>query len=318
MKPGNTNTTKPKGSSKLSDVKYVIKHPLVYSGAFVLIITIALLWLRIIPYTVAGPILGTAITLFTTGLYSAMNYLSSTTTLSHELDVECWSDDCRSGRISALVKNEGKVVVRDAKGVASIAVVRGSNRAQNLRGLLVRDACEDRGMLVNEVNPHVIGEALAWALSEKPVYKLLGRSIHNISKYINITMNELKGVWIPVPTTHEHITSISPGQRSRLLIFDYEYRSSNSYVIKVYSEYGGPGPDDLAKRPYRACLLLDDSTKYEFGITVHGEGLREPLGFKMFVVKDKLDALVRSVEVARSGGEDVIMDVLKEFEEDSE
>jgi hypothetical protein len=304
MKSGNTNTTKPKGSSKLSDVKYVIKHPLVYSGAFVLIITIALLWLRIIPYTVAGPILGTAITLFTTGLYSAMNYLSSTTTLSHELDVECWSDDCRSGRISALVKNEGKVVVRDAKGVVSIAVVRGSNRAQNLRGLLVRDACGDRGMLVNEVNPHVIGEALAWALSEKPVYKLLGRSIHNI--------------WIPVPTTHEHITSISPGQRSRLLIFDYEYRSSNSYVIKVYSEYGGPGPDDPAKRPYRSCLLLDDSTKYEFGITVHGEGLREPLRFKMFVVKDKLDALVRSVEVARSGGEDVIMDVLKKFEEDSD
>jgi hypothetical protein len=39
-------------------------------------------------------------------------------------------------------------------------------------------------------------------------------------------------------------------------------------------------------RSYRACLLLDDSTKYEFGITVHGEGLKEPLGFKMFVVKD--------------------------------
>jgi predicted xylose isomerase-like sugar epimerase len=72
------------------------------------------------------------------------------------------------------------------------------------------------------------------------------------------------------------------------------------------------------KRTYRACLLLDDSTKYEFEITVHGEGLREPLGFKMSVVKDKLNALVRSDEIARLGGEDVVMDVLKEFKEDGD
>jgi hypothetical protein len=86
----------------------------------------------------------------------------------------------------------------------------------------------------------------------------------------------------------------------------------------VYSEYGGLGPADTVKRPYRACLLLDDSIKYEFEITVHGEGLRETLGFKMSVVKDKLSALVRSVEVARLGGEDVVMDVLKEFEKDGD
>jgi hypothetical protein len=89
-------------------------------------------------------------------------------------------------------------------------------------------------------------------------------------------------------------------------------------VIKVYSEYGGLGPNDPVKRPYRACLLLDDSTKYEFEITVHGEGLREPFVFKMSVVKDKLNALVRSVEVARLGGANVVMDVLKEFEEDGD
>jgi hypothetical protein len=301
MKPSNTNTTKPKGSSKLSDVKYVIKHPLVYSGAFVLIITIVPLWLRIIPYTVAGPILGTAITLIATGLHSAMNYLSTTTTLSHELDVECWSYDCRSGRISALVKNEGKVVVRDAKGVASIAVVRGSNREQSLKGLLIRNACEDRGMLVNEVNPHVIGEALAWGLPETTYWSTFK------------TDNQ------PVNANYTHITSISPGQRSRLLIFDYGYDWwGGTCVIKVYSEYGGLGPADPVKRPYRACLLLDDSTKYEFEITVHGEGLREPLGFKMFVVKDKLNALVKSIEIARLGGEGVVVDVLKEFEEDGD
>jgi len=300
MKPGNTNTTKPKGSSKLSDVKYVIKHPLVYSGAFVLIITIVLLLLRIIPYTVAGPILGTGLSILTTGLYSATNYLSSTTTLSHELDDECWGDDCRSGRISALVENRGRVVVRDAKGIASIAVVRGSNREQSLKGLLVRDACGDRDMLVNETNPHVIGEALAWGLPETTYWSTFK------------TDNQ------PVNANYAHITSISPGQRSRLLIFDYEYRWSDTYVIKVYSEYGGLGPDDPVKRTYRACLLLDDSTKYEFEITIHGEGLREPLGFKMSVVKDKLDALVRSDEIARLGGEDVVMDVLKEFKEDGD
>ena len=123
----------------------------------------------------------------------------------------------------------------------------------------------------------------------------------------------------PVNANYAHITSISPGQRSRLLIFNYGYDWwGGTYVIKVYSEYGGPGPDDLAKRPYRACLLLDDSTKYEFEITVHGEGLREPFLFKMYVVKDKLDALVRSVEVARLGGEDVVMDALKEFDDNDE
>ncbi|KUO90586.1 MAG: hypothetical protein AT710_08720 [Thermocladium sp. ECH_B] len=299
MKPGNINTAKPKGSSKLSDVKYVIKHPLVYSGAFVLV-TIVPLWLRIIPYTVAGPILGTGLSILTTGLYSATNYLSSTTTLSHELDVECWGDDCRSGRISALVENRGRVVVRDAKGIASIAVVRGSNREQSLKGLLVKDACKDRSMLVNEANPHVIGEALAWGLPETMYWSTFK------------TDNQV------VNANYAHITSISPGQRSRLLIFDYEYRWSDTYVIKVYSEYGGLGPDDPVKRTYRACLLLDDSTKYEFEITIHGEGLREPLGFKMSVVKDKLDALVRSDEIARLGGEDVVMDVLKEFKEDGD
>ena len=339
MKPGNTNTTKPKGSSKLSNVKYVIKHPLVYSGAFVLIITIVPLLLRTIPYTVAGPILGTAITLIATGLHSAMNYLSSTTTLSHELDVECWSDDCRSGRISALVRNEGRVVVRDAKGVVSI------NRGQSLAGLLIENIC---GMLVNPVNPHVNGEALAWALPEKPVYMPAGlvlRGGNVLKKYVETGMDlvsalisislenndekkrkiidkvaeNLRGLTLPLFTTYNHVTSISPGQRNRLLIFDYEYNWwSNSYVIKVHSEYGGSGPGDITPRLYRACLLLDNSAKYELGITVHGEGLREPFLFKMSVVKDKLDALAKSFKIKDISNVDVVMDVLSEFEKDGD
>ncbi len=273
-------------------------------GAITIIVIPLLLFKRVVPqnyYTILGPVLGSALTLLTIGVSDLAKYYSSTTTLSHELDVECWSDDCRSGRISALVRNEGKVVVKDAKGVMSIAVVKGSNREQSLRGLLVRHACEDRKILVSEANPRVIGEALAWGLPETTYWSTFK------------TDNQV------VNANYAHITSISPGQRSRLLIFDYGYDWwGDTYVIKVYSEYGGLGPADPVKRPYRACLLLDDSTKYEFEITVHGEGLREPLGFKMFVVKDKLNALVKSIEIARLGGEGVVVDVLKEFEEDGD
>ena len=323
----------------LDVLKIVFKNALVDIGLSVLIFTGVLLGLRLIPYNLAGPIFGATITLFATGLYSVTNYLSTTTTLSHELDVECGSDDCRSGRISALVRNEGKVVVRDAKGVVSI------NRGQSLTGLLIENIC---GMLVNPVNPHVNGEALAWALPEKPVYMPAGRVLRGgnvLKKYVETGMNlvsalisislenndekkrgiidqvaeNLRGLTLPLFTTYNHVTSISPGQRNRLLIFDYEYNWwSNSYVIKVHSEYGGPGPGDITPRLYRACLLLDDSTKYEFGITVHGEGLRESLGFKMLVVKDKLNALARSVEIARLSSVNVVMDVLKEFEEDGD
>jgi hypothetical protein len=322
-------------------LKVVFKNALVDVGLFTLLITGVLLDLRIIPYNLAGPVFGAAITLFATGLYSVTNYLSTTTTLSHELDVECWSDDCRSGRISALVRNEGRVVVRDAKGVVSI------NQGQPLAGLLIENTCR---MLVNPVNPHVHvnGEALAWASPEKPVYMPAGRVLRGgnvLKKYVETGMDlvsalisislenndekkreiidkvaeNLRGLTLPLFTTYNHVTSISPGQRSRLLIFDYEYNWwSNSYLIKVHSEYGGPGLDDITPRPYRACLLLNDSTKYEFEITVHGEGLREPFLFKMSVVKDKLDALVKSIEVARLGGEDMVMDVLGEFDNNDE
>ena len=291
-------------------------------------------------YTILGPVLGSAVTLLAIGLSDIAKYYSSTTTLSHELDVECGSYDCRRGRISAIIKNEGRVVVRDAKGVVSI------NRGQSLAGLLIENIC---GMLVNPVNPHVNGEALAWALPEKPVYMPAGLVLRGgdvLKKYVEAGMNlvsaltsisisdekkreimeiidkvaeNLRGLTLPLFTTYNHVTSISPGQRSRLLIFDYEYNWwSNSYLIKVHSEYGGPGLDDITPRPYRACLLLNDSTKYEFEITVHGEGLREPFLFKMYVVKDKLDALVKSIEVARLGGEDMVMDVLGEFDNNDE
>jgi len=290
-------------------------------------------------YTILGPVLGSAVTLLAIGLSDIAKYYSSTTTLSHELDVECGSYDCRRGRISAIIKNEGRVVVRDAKGVVSI------NRGQSLAGLLIENIC---GMLVNPVNPHVNGEALAWALPEKPVYMPAGlvlRGGNVLKKYVETGMNlisalipislenndekkreiidqiaeNLRGLTLPLFTTYNHVTSISPGQRNRLLIFDYEYNWwSNSYVIKVHSEYGGSGPGDITPRLYRACLLLNDSINYEFEITVNGEGLREPFLFKMSVVKDKLDALAKSFKIKDISNVDVVMDVLKEFEEDGD
>ena len=347
MKPNNTNTVKANGSGKLSDVKYVIKHPLVYSGAFVLIITITLLWFKIIPYTVAGPILGTAITLFATGLYSAMNYLSSTTTLSHVLDVECWSGDCRSGRISALIKNEGGVTVRDAKGVVSI------NGGRNLKGLLAhRRYCKFGVMYVNEHYPHVNGDALPWALPDKPALRLLGSgtmrsgvvkaiggnveaALNIINNIINkmltdktlkleidsksvrrIVENGIKGnrSIIPIVAPQEHLTSISPGQRNRLLIFNYDYNrreAGDEYVVRVLSENG-----DSRLSLDRICLRLNDEIKYIFEVTIHGEGLRKPYSFKMFIIKDKLNALVKSVEIAGLSNVDVTMNVLSEFEDD--
>ena len=311
-------------------------------GAIAIIIIPLLLFKRVVPqnyYTILGPVLGSAVTLLAIGLSDIAKYYSSTTTLSHELDVECGSYDCRRGRISAIIKNEGRVVVRDAKGVVSI------NRGQSLAGLLIENVC---GMLVNPVNPHVNGEALAWALPEKPVYMPAGlvlRGGNVLKKYVEAGMDlvsalisislenndekkreiidkvaeNIRGLTLPLFTTYNHVTSISPGQRNRLLIFDYEYNWwSNSYLIKVHSEYGGPGPGDITPRPYRACLLLDDSTKYEFEITVNGEGLREPFLFKMSVVKDKLDALAKSFKIKDISNVDVVMDVLSEFEEDGD
>jgi len=104
----------------LDILKVVFKNALVDIGLSVLLFTGVLLGLRLIPYNLAGPVFGAAITLFATGLYSVTNYLSTTTTLSHELDVECRSDDCSKGRIIIRIKNTGKNVAEDAYALVSI------------------------------------------------------------------------------------------------------------------------------------------------------------------------------------------------------
>jgi|GEM_PF-1731956 len=104
----------------LDVLKVVFKNALVGIGLFTLLITGVLLNLRHVPYNLAGPIFGAAISLFATGLYSVTNYLSTTTTLSHKLDIECRSDDCSKGQIIIRVKNTGKNVAEDAYALVSI------------------------------------------------------------------------------------------------------------------------------------------------------------------------------------------------------
>jgi hypothetical protein len=102
MKPNNTNTTKPKESSRLSNVKYVFRHPLVYGGAFALMFTIisiivTFLLFKSIPYVMVGlvgPLLAVEFSLIITGLYNA---ISTTTTLDYELDAVCLSGNCSKG-----------------------------------------------------------------------------------------------------------------------------------------------------------------------------------------------------------------------------
>jgi len=260
MKPGNTNTTKPKESSKLSDVKYVIKHPLVYSGAFVLIITTALLCLRIIPYTVAGPILGTAITLIATGLNNVTNYLLSTTTLSHELDVECRSDDCSKGQVIIRVKNTGKNIAKNVYALISIKARKearkGNTPPEEYLGkfLVDKDLCGN--LVTTNEDPRIEGEYLLWLSSPEGVTKV----------------------------------SIDPGHSRELLVFEYE-RVPDGYVIKILSK---KVPSEKGVDKPRVCLWLDFDTKYVFHIKVYGESVRLPLETELYITRDKLDAIVSS------------------------
>jgi hypothetical protein len=104
----------------LDVLKIVFKNALVDVGLSVLLLTGVLLGLRLIPYNLAGPIFGTAITLFATGLYHVTNYLLSTTILDYELDVVPLSNDYSKGWVIIHVKNTGKNVAEDAYTLVSI------------------------------------------------------------------------------------------------------------------------------------------------------------------------------------------------------
>jgi hypothetical protein len=197
---------KSKKSSRLSDVKYVLKHPLVSGGiiALILTITIFLLFKHISSkvMSLVSSLLAES-SLIITGLYNAV---STTTTLNHELDIECRSDDCSKGRVIIRVKNTGRNI---AKGVYALVSIRarkiGSPKEERYLGkfLVDKDLCGN--LITTNEDPHIEGEYLPWLPPHEGVTKV----------------------------------SIDPGHSRELLVFEYE-RVPDGYVIRVPSE-GGVG-----------------------------------------------------------------------------
>jgi len=235
------------------------------------------------PEVASGILIGTGITLLATGLNELSRFYSSTTELEAKLDLEVF--ESRVGdrvykvyRVSALIHNPGNVTIRDAKAVMELR----NPDSRMLRDILVKDcggcpfgsSCSGKPYLVNKVNPVIRGEALPWALPEKPIPRPAGQ------RY----------------TDYVHITSISPHQSARLLLFEFAPLDGGKYQIRFFSEYGAPGPADPSPRYYRACLYLGEKTELEAEVTVFGEGARRPLRFSLRVRKELLDEVLKHIE----------------------
>lgn len=278
----------------------------IYGVAFILL----LVW--VLGFTAAlGPIAGALISAIAVMSYDTATHYFSTSELElslgvggHDpgLDVEVFEFEgpppCGAlnakvlYRISAMIFNRGDSIVKDAKASLTIKVRDGRGETYYLRDVLIsKNLCSkgylvNANYLVNEYNPHVIGEELSWALPEKAIPAMSACSQH-----------------------YRHITSISPGQRSRLLIFDFvnvanmkgasegEVGKLNNakYIITPYSEYGDPGPR-------RACLRLSDNYELIFEVTVHGEGSRRPLCFALCITAKKLRKVEGALNKLRQGG----------------
>jgi len=228
----------------------------------------------IIYIPIAGPIIGAGTTLFALGISELLKFCRSTTELDYTLDLEIFDNTLdleiieldifnNLYRISALIHNSGNATVKDAKAVLTV-----ESKPEELRNMLV--GCENAlPYLVNQHNPRIEGEALPWALPENP---------------------------IPLPTTenyYAHITSISPHQRARLLLFDF-VKDGDGYLVRFFSEYGAPKPADPAPKHYRACLNIDKDREIRAKVYVSGEGLRKPLEFCLKISKDVLDSIVNN------------------------
>ena len=331
-----------------------------------LLIAIAIGTIIIVPlwafkyFQVVGPIIGALISIIAVLGNEAARYCSSTSNLRLSLGLESERDDSVKDpgldveafdfqpqpnyriwayRVSAMVINDGKAIIRDVKASLTIKVreCNQGDKPHNCQETYylgkVLDLTHCGGFLVNRYNPHVIGETLAWALPEKIIprpnisYQTMGkRKIENLIKNLDSLDNLLNDVSVgfsdkvmlsivrvlldtfkdglPIPwliTDYQHITSISPGQRNRLLIFSYVRLSDNEYLMMPFSEYGAPGP-------YRACLRLDRDHEFILDVTVHGEGARSPLKFSLCVDFNKLAELeetVSNLESAVKQGRDV-------------
>jgi len=242
----------------LDVLKVVFKNALVDIGLFTLLITGVLLGFRIIPYNLAGPIFGAAISLFATGLYNVTNYLSTTTTLNHEFNVGCLNDDCSVGQVIIRVWNVGDNIAENVYALISVRArrrdyyssedYRWRSEKKYLKGFLInKDLCEKA--IIRGGNPNIDDETLPWLFSGNIVRR-------NIS--------------------------IEPGHSGRLVIFEYR-RVPDGYVIKIPSEFGTDKP--------RVCLGLDFYTMYVFHIVISGKNVRKPLEITLNITRSRLDIL---------------------------
>jgi len=262
---------------------------------FAILYYLCLKLLIAVPEEVVGLLIGIAITLLATGLNEVSKFYGSTTKLEKPvLDLEVFSNEVY--RVSALLRNPGNVIVKDAKAVIELE----SLNSKTLSDILVKDCskcsakCSTGTYLVNKVNPRIKGEPLPWAIPEKPVE----RPVLTGLRHAPITR-----------TDYVHITSISPHQTAKLLLFEFAPLNSGRYLIRFFSEYGAPGPADRSPRYYRACLYLDSETVLKIKVTVAGEGLRTPLQFHLTIQKILLDEILENIR--KGSSIDVAIDILQ-------
>ena len=191
-------------------------------------------------------------------------------------------------RVVAVISNDGNAEIEKAWANITVKVrclKRNNERkevgkwSQDLKSILLHNVARRMGKQytqllnnprctsssVNENNPFIIKEPLPWS-------KLIRSK--NKSRIM-----------------HEQETSIPPGQRSELILFDFIRigKLRYKYLVAILSEYGD-------NAPYRACLLLDNNHELLLEVTVHGKGARAPLKFKLCITTDKLDNFVKKMK----------------------
>jgi len=226
----------------------------------------------IIPEVATGPILGTGLTLVAVGVSELLKFYRSTTKLEKPiLDIEKIKEDVY--RVSALIHNPGNVTVKDTKAVLTIEA-----DIKELRDMLLWNCIYSVPQLVNQINPTIRGEALSWSLPERPT-----RGIIRLDVFRNIYLD------------YAHITSISPRQSARLLLFDFA-KEGDGYIVGFFSEFGIQRPEHPFPAYYRACFYVGKEIKGK--VYVSGEGVRKPLEFCLSISKDILDEVKNLIDNA--------------------
>ena len=193
----------------------------------------------------------------------AAKYCSSTSTLEFTLNVSrqvyAWLDQHHHWyRVSAVVSNNGRVVIKSMRASLTIKVKK-DDQETHLNE--VSDHLHCSSNIINEYGPRIVGKLLPWLIPSKAAHKY---------------------------STSRYAISISPGQSVEVLIFDFEGTSDGTYLVKPLRWYGAQSQYGQPTSQYWACLRLDKDHEFIFGVTVHGEGARSPLQFKLCIDSEKL------------------------------